>query len=176
MLVTAPSTYDAQIGSAAKDGRLVVKPKSGIAGNHFAGFVSKATFDLGAERISIQLRRATSGAATTIFAVGYDANNWLGFRISGRTLYCETRVDGHSSAKETAYDPERHRWLRLRPGTVAAVVVWETSADGKYWTPEFVAQPDIRISAVHVALSAGTPHAVSVPGSAEFDDFLVDKP
>ena len=117
-----------------------------------------------------------AGAAVTIFAAAQDANNWLGFRIVGGKLYCETRVDGRVSAKVAAYDAERHRWLRLRPGTVAAVVVWETSADGRNWVPEFVATPEISVSSLRVALSAGTLKAVPVPGSAAFDNFLVEKP
>jgi hypothetical protein len=176
VLATAPATYDDKIYNQIEGAQFVIRPRSGIVGNHYAGFLSKVPFDLTTERISVELRRAASGAAVTIFAAARDENNWVGFRIVNGKLYCEARVGGRTSAKETAYDAERHRWLRLRPGTVAAVVVWETSPDGQSWTPEFVATPEIMVNALRVALSSGTTRTVSVPGSAAFDNFIVDKP
>ena len=101
MLATAPATYDGAIYGVIEAGQLIVKPRSGVSGSHFSGFTSKGAFDLTAERISIELRHAASGSAVTIFAAAQDANNWLGFRIVGGKLYCETRVDGRASAKET---------------------------------------------------------------------------
>ena len=64
--------------------------------------------------------------------------------------------------------------IRLRSSNVANVVVWETSANGVNWNPEYVETAAIPIDALRIAVSAGTTKSVAAPGAAVFDSVLVE--
>ena len=135
--------------------------------------MSIPSFDLNACSIAVQVRRAAAGAST-IFAAAVDAGNWRGFRIDGGQLAIESHTGNRVAAKKIPYDPSQHRFLRLRTSDVAPVVVWETSADGTNWNPEYVETESVPMSAVYIVLSAGTTTS-SATDSASFDDVLVER-
>jgi hypothetical protein len=174
VLATPPDSFDPRPDPVLANRSLVIHPRAHTWGRHFDGFIFNGTFDLSLAKCAVELRQAASGAAVTLFVAGHDFDNWAGFRIAGGKLSFEARAAGTSSSKDVNYDPERHRWLRLRSSGVANLLVWETSADGKTWSVEYAATPEMVLSGVRIALSAGTESPVATPGAAAFDNFSVE--
>jgi hypothetical protein len=172
VLATAPETHDASVAVDRSGGLLTIRPVAHKSGAHFNGYVSIASFDLNSCSMAVQLRRAAAGA-TTIFAAAIDAGNWWGFRIEGGQLAIESHTNNRVAARKIAYDPSQHRFLRLRTSNVAPVVVWETSADGTNWNPEYVETESTRVSAVRIVLSAGTTRSAATEAAA-FDNVVVE--
>lgn len=172
VLATAPETFDATIKLRQTEGVLTIAPPAHKSGPHFSGYVSTETFDLTRVTIVVDVRRPASGAVT-IVAAGNDSANWRGFRIEGAQLAIESHTNGHAVTRKVAYDVVTQRYLRLRTSSVAPVVVWETSADGTSWNPEFVETSTMNLSAVRIAVSAGTTKSAS-PGTAAFDSVVVE--
>ena len=171
VLATAPETYDSGIAVERSRG-LTITPAAHKSGAHFNGYVSVAPFDLSARSIAVQLLHAAAGA-TTIFAAAIDAGNWWGFRIEGGQLAIESHTKGRVAARKIAYDPSLHRFLRVRTSSVAPVVVWETSADGTNWNPEYVETENSHAGAVYIVLSAGTTRSTAAEASV-FGEVLVE--
>jgi hypothetical protein len=173
VLATAPATHDASVVVDRSRGLLTITPVAHKSGAHFNGYVSIPSFDLNACSMAVQIRRAATGA-TTIFAAAIDSGNWWGFRIEGGQLAIESHTNNRIAARKIAYDPSLHRFLRLRRSNVAPVVVWETSADGTNWNPEYVETESTRVSAVRIVLSAGTTRS-TVTEAAAFDNVIVER-
>jgi hypothetical protein len=172
VLATAPETHDASVVVDRSRGLLTITPAAHKSGAHFNGYVSIPSFDLNACSIAVQLRRGPR-RATTIFAAAIDAGNWWGFRIEDGQLAIESHTNNRVAARKIAYDPSLHRFLRLRTSNVAPVVVWETSADGTNWNPEYVETESTRVSAVRIVLSAGTTRSATTEAAA-FDNVIVE--
>jgi hypothetical protein len=173
ILATAPETFDSNVTVEQSHGLLNITPVAHKSGAHFSGYVSIPSFDLNTCSIAVQLRHAAAGAST-IFAVAIDAGNWRGFRIEGGQLAIESHTNNRVAAKKIPYDPSQHRYLRLRTSNVAPVVVWETSADGANWNPEYVETESIHLNAIRIVLSAGTTKS-SATGAAAFDNIIVER-
>jgi len=174
ILATPAATFDSTAQTQVTGSVLTIVPATRKDGAHFSGYVSVATFDLRAVSIAVELRRATTNGAATIFAAATDSNNWLGFRIEAGTLSIESHTGGKAASRKRGYDPAQHRFLRLRSSNIAEVVVWETSADGKNWNPEYVETAAIDLSHLRIALSAGTTKRIESPGTAVFDNVIVE--
>lgn len=174
VLATPAETFDETVVVRQQGGALRVAPLPRTDGAHFSGYVSTATFDLRSEHIAAELRRPAAGGVT-IIGIAIDSANWLGFRIQGDSLFLESHTEGKIASKEIPYDPARHRYLRLRVSDVASVVVWESSADGTNWKPEYVETPAITISALRIALSAGTADSTASVGAATFGRVKVER-
>jgi hypothetical protein len=54
-------------------------------------------------------------------------------------------------------------------------VVWETSADSVNWNPEYVETVGLDLTALRIALSAGTTKSTAVTGPAAFDSVTVER-
>jgi hypothetical protein len=175
VLATPPATFDAAAAIEQKEGLLSITALPHKHGSHFTGYVSISSFDLNTCTIAAELRRAASSGATTIFAAVIDAANWVGFRIEGTSLSIESHSGGRVAARAIAYDPAQHRFLRLRTSSVAPVVVWETSADGIAWNPEYVETASVRLTSLRIALSAGTTKPTASGTAARFDRVLVER-
>jgi hypothetical protein len=173
VLATAQETFDPHVAVDQSQGLLSITPVAHRSGAHFNGYVSIPSFDLNACSIAVQLRRAAAGAST-IFAAAVDAGNWRGFRIEGGQLIIESHTDGRVAAKKIPYDSTQHRFLRLRTSNVAPVVVWETSADGTNWNPEYVETESVRLAAARIVLSAGTTKS-NATGPAAFAGVIVER-
>jgi hypothetical protein len=102
-------------GVSETNGRIEVRPASGSVGS--AGLVSAAGYELFESQYVVEVVNALRSApgVETVVRAKVDANNFASFRIVGGMLRCLQRAwgyDYHSAA--VPYDPERHRWLRLR--------------------------------------------------------------
>jgi hypothetical protein len=172
-MATPPSTYDPNMIVTQERGALIITPAQ-KPDAHFSGYVSVQSFDLQSSTITVSVRRAASGAAT-IFAAAIDSENWSGFRIEGGELLLESHTKGRVAAKTIPYRASQHRFLRLRMSSVAPLIVWETSGDGASWTSEYVETSNIPVSALRIALSAGTTKSTPFSGPAEFDSVTVER-
>ncbi|MEA2337926.1 MAG: hypothetical protein QOE82_1933 [Thermoanaerobaculia bacterium] len=175
VLATPAATFDASAAIEQKGGGLTITPLPHRHGSHFTGYVSIPTFDLSTCTIATELRHPASGGATTIFAAVIDAANWIGFRIEGTRLSIESHTAGKVAARSVGFDPALHRFLRLRMSSVAPVVVWETSADGANWNPEYVETASIPLTSLRIALSAGTTRPIESATPARFDSVTVER-
>jgi hypothetical protein len=125
----------------------------------------------------VEVQRPAAGSVT-IVAAAIDASNWIGFRIEGNQLSIESHTKGRVASKKVEYSAAQHRFLRLRTSKVAPnapVAVWETSADGRNWFPHYVETAGIQLTALRIALSAGTTKSAAVTGAAVFDRVTVER-
>lgn len=173
VLATADDTFDGEVATRQTGGGFRIAPRAQSDGAHFSGYVSVPSFNVRTASIAAELRQHAAGG-TTLFAAAIDADNWIGFRVEGGQLWLESHTNGKVAARKVAYSATQHRFLRLRTSSVAPVVVWETSADGRNWTPGYVETATIRLDALRIALSAGTAKRVSSPGAAIFDNVIVE--
>jgi hypothetical protein len=174
VIATAAATFDSSIAVEQTGGALSIMPASQQSGAHFSGYVSIQPFDLNTCSVAVQLRRPSIGA-NTLFAVAIDSGNWVGFRVEGGQLAIESHTNQLLASRKIPYSAAQHRYLRLRTSNVAAVVVWETSADGEHWTPQYVEKEGISVKALHIALSAGTTASAASTGPAVFDNVVVER-
>ena len=174
MIATPSETFDAGVFTMQMSNALTISPLTNADGMRFSGFASISAFDLNSASIAAEVRRAASGG-TTIFAVVIDAKNWIGFRVEGGRLSFESHTAGKIAARTVAYSATEHRYLRLRTSGITPVIVWETSADGSTWNPEYVETAAIKLASLRIALSAGTTKRAAAPGNAVFDSIVVEQ-
>lgn len=151
------------------NGRIEIRPASGTTG--YSGIISVASFDLVASEVRVELVRALASTATEVatFFRLKNVADYVEFRVSQGRLDCGTKVAGvFSYFGVQAYEPDRHRWLRLRERD--GMLLWEASGDGCEWTLVASRNSPIDLGAVQVELGAGTYAAVPAPGVAIFDN------
>ncbi|AKJ07825.1 hypothetical protein ATI61_107273 [Archangium gephyra] len=151
--------------------RLEFRPDGGIA--NYAGCRATAAYDLTDSffqlEVSQALLQSTPSSETTFFARGTGGERVL-FVVGGGELAC---VLNTATLARVPYDPERHRWWRMRES--ASVIHWEVSADGREWTALVSKQLDAALRTVFTTLTvefqAGCFQPTTSPGVAIFDSF-----
>ncbi|MFE6634653.1 hypothetical protein ACFVFT_15045 [Streptomyces tendae] len=113
-----------------------------------------------------QLLITSSTAGTDVIIEVNAASGML--NMASRTSYFDP------DALSLAYDPDEHRWLRIRED--AGTLAWDTSGDGLTWTerrsvtsPAWVSDADLEVQLISHR-DGGTPDV------AEFDNFNVPPP
>jgi hypothetical protein len=119
----------------------------------------------------VEVLQVTNGTADTIFAVGWNSDNWYGFVSESGKLFMQSKIRGLKSSTSIPYSVTQHRFWRLRHDASADELLWETSADGQVWTARRTLTPDSSLSNVRIYLGAGTYHPEASPGFAIFDNF-----
>jgi hypothetical protein len=151
------------------NGRIEIRPASGTTG--YSGIISVASFSLVASEVRVELVRALAATATEV-ATFFRLKNladYVELRVSQGRLDCGMKVAGvFTYFGVQAYEPDRHRWLRLRERD--GMLLWETSVDGCEWTLLASRNSPIDLGSVQVELGAGTYAAVPAPGVAIFDN------
>lgn len=156
--------------------RLEIRPPGNLA--QYGGYRSAGTYDLTGSFIQAEVVQVLSGrqvSETQLMALG-DGNNSLFLVAGAGLLACGARVAGTGGVFKTIpYDPELHRWWRLRED--GGVVFWEVSADGQSW-PAVATMPTPTsankttfLSSIYVFLQAGTDALEAYPGTAIFESF-----
>jgi hypothetical protein len=100
---------------AEVNGRLELRP-SGTAGD-YAGYESSTTYDLRGSEVSMELVQALRAAGPAGFdlEVDRDSNNRLIISVENGRLEAQQQVAGTlTTLTDEGYDPQRHRWLRIR--------------------------------------------------------------
>jgi hypothetical protein len=151
------------------NGRIEIRPASGTTG--YSGITSVSTYSLVASEVRVELVRALTSTATEVetFFRLKNAADYVEVRVSQGRLDCGTKVAGvFSYFGVHAYEPDRHRWLRLRERD--GMLLWEASGDGCEWTLLASRNSPIDLGVIAVELGAGTYAAVPAPGVAIFDN------
>jgi hypothetical protein len=192
---SATTAFDPQVTTTQANGQLVVTPLTQATGLHYAGYVSANSFDLRNGSAKVELVKAGTGGADSIFAVGTDADNFYRFMVHtpgpptalalharGRDgierpldtttaqLVFQVSVNGQLTALSINYDPVQHRFMRFRHVPPPNSIVFETSPDNVDFTVQHTVVLQKSVSALTAELSAGTSNPAN-PGSTVFDNF-----
>jgi hypothetical protein len=156
------------------NGHLEIRPSPNVAGANYSYYQSATTYDLTASQIFVEVVQApspTSGGV--ILSARVDDPNEIYFRIGANGLVrAVSEVAGTGTLQgEVPYDERLHRWFRLREA--GGFVYWETSPDGAHWDTLARAANPIPLTAVLLAIGAGTTAATVHPGLAVLDNFNV---
>lgn len=173
ILSRSSSVYDPQIPVSEQGGRLSITPRSSLTVSSYNGYVSVAGWDLTGANASVEVVQITANTAVTIISAGINADNWYSFRAKGSTLYLESRINGTTTSTTLSYSATLHRFWRLRHDVSTDSIVFETSADGASWTARRSVARQISITALKIELVAGTTSAIASPGTALFDNFVL---
>jgi hypothetical protein len=160
------------------NGRVEIRPPGNQPSSSYLEYVSHATYDLADSEVRVELVRTLirSSRTGTFLRVQPDATSYvltIGVGSSGM-LYASALLPGSSSTtsfSQRPYDPDRHRWLRLREQV--GTVYWEVSADGDEWVVLASIPTPFDVSQVKVRFGAGTSQPVTAPGTAIFDNLNV---
>src|SRR2546423_3255431 len=167
--------FDPAVSVRQQNGQLQISPLGGVGGDHFAGYVSVNRWNLTGAVASVQLVQPSSSAVgnETNFYLSIDSSNWYRFKVEEGTLYFYQDVGGIKTFVVVPYDATQHKWLRLRHDPATDSVVWETSPDNASWTVRRTEARQLPITSLNIELLAGTYQAVSAPGTAVFDNFVL---
>ena len=118
----------------------------------------------------VRALRNVDGAETYLH-VKNSANDQLFFKVQQGLFYASRMAASATSSThlaEEAYDPARHRWMRIREQL--GTLYFEYSADGATWTVLVSLPTPFSLSSVVIELAAGTYLAIPAPGTAVFDN------
>lgn len=153
------------------NGRVEIRPASGVSG--YSGYQSQTTYDLTRSHAAVELVRALSTRAPvagTYLRAYIDGNNRVELGISNGLISPGQVVAGaYTFFDERPYDPEQHRWLRLRERDGSTF--WETSPDGCDWTVLASRPSPISLTSVTLSFLTGAYQPVTAPGVVIFDNF-----
>ncbi len=168
------AAFDAAITVAERNQRLEVVPRSGVSGDHYAGFVSAAALDFTGATASVRVVQTAGGDADTYLAVAKDSSNFLLMVVESGALYIDHVVGRTRNISAHSFAPSQQYW-RIR-NTTGATVVFETSADGNTWQTLRTLNVGFALTSVRVEIGAGTWKNEATPGMAVFDDFTMTRP
>ncbi len=147
--------------------------QSSSAANTYAGYTAKATYDLTGSMIWVELVRGPRMGQARLRAYLSEGNE-LSIGLVDGLLRCEQQVGGAYLVFLTLpYDPEEHRWLRLRERN--GTIFWETSGDAAAWNTLYSNAAPFTVTAISPGIFTGTYEAVPSPGVAIFDNLNVQE-
>src|SRR5205814_10020266 len=73
--------FEPQVTTTQVNGQLVIALLTQAVGMHYDGYVSVNSFDLRGGTAGVELVKAATGGADSIFSVGSDANNFMRFLV-----------------------------------------------------------------------------------------------
>jgi hypothetical protein len=170
-LTGGATSTDEQVEVSQSDGKLQIQPRSSLSARSYYGVITRSPIDMTSAFARVEVLQVTNGSANTIFAIGWDSDNWYGFVFESGKLYMQSKINGRKNSVNIPYSFGQHRFWRLRHDTSSDQLVWETSADGQVWTIRRTITPESPLSNVRIYLGAGTYLPETVPGFAIFDNF-----
>jgi hypothetical protein len=150
--------------------RLEIRPASNVA--QYGGCQSIAMYDLTNSSVHVEVVQLLSGmqASETTLSAIVAGDSKVSITAGGGSLYCSAYVAGSGGFSKTIpYDPENHRWWRLRE--CEGILHWEVSADGQAWTTLVSKPTPIPLTSAYLHIQAGTFSPVAHPGLAIFESF-----
>jgi Tol biopolymer transport system component len=190
-----PAAVDPLVTTTQVNGQLVITPLTQVTGLHYDGYVSANSFDLRNGSARVEVVKAATGGADTIFAIGSDSENFYRFMVhttgtptslaptaKGRDgierplgatvaqLVFQVAVGGLPVSFSIPYDAVQHRFMRFRHIATTNSIAFETSPDNINYTVQHSVTLQKSVSALTAELSAGTSNPTN-PGPAVFDNF-----
>ncbi|HEY0020123.1 MAG TPA: vanadium-dependent haloperoxidase [Longimicrobium sp.] len=156
-------------GERETNRRLEIALRSGIAND--GGYTSVTGYDLTGSWVHVELVQAlrASPALEVYLTLTRDSTHAVSLLIAGGMLFSSQLVAGIlSDVAMAAYDPERHRWLRLREQS--GTLFYESSADAARWEVLAAVPVPFDLTVVKVSIGATTTDPVPSPGTAIFDN------
>jgi hypothetical protein len=174
-VLSQPSTaFDTRVAVKEQNQELEITPRAGVSGQHYNGYVSVNAFNLTGRRASVEARQVPGGAALAEMAVGIDSSNWYRIATQSGQIFFQDMVGGTKLSTNITYNATQHHYWRIRHDGGTDRILFETSSDNVNWTTQRAIARQLNISALRVELDAGTSGAVSAPGMAKFDNFVLD--
>jgi hypothetical protein len=170
-LALRPQSRDPLVRVSNHAGVISIDMRRNVSEPDANGVVSATRHDLSRGIVQVNVVQAPKDGGTTELAIVADANNWYSMRVKGPSLMIESVVRGTRSMKSIGYVPSQQAYWRMRASDVTPLFLFETSPDGRTWKIVYAEAELIPLSAVRIALSAGTDRPVSLPGTAIFTDF-----
>lgn len=139
--------------------------------------ISNANYNLTDSYVKAELIQPTNvgnGTSGTSLYVGYDTSgdDMLQILIEAQTnILCIESVGGTGTSTSIPYDPDNHRWFRIREAS--GTVYWEVSSDGASWYVLRSKAPGITITNLKVVLVAGFYGTEPSPGTGIWDNVNV---
>ena len=188
--------FDAQVTVAQTSGQLVITPRSNASGLHYNGYTSVNAFNLTGGKASVEVAKAATGGADTIFAIGKDSNNFYRFMVhtaglpsglapevknqndivaqADPTLLLQVVIAGQLTTLDVAYDPVQHHFMRFRHESAqvsppSGAIVFEASPDDINYTPLRRTLLERGLDPMTIELSAGTAGSTNTD-AAKFDN------
>ncbi|HEU4558451.1 MAG TPA: hypothetical protein VFS20_11400, partial [Longimicrobium sp.] len=152
------------------NGRIEIRPAPGVSA--FNGLESAGYHDLTASEAKVEVVRALNAVpnALTFLRVRKDTNNLVELGIIDGVVECCTVIAGqYTYFGERAYEPEKHRWLRIRESD--GTTYWEISGDGCEWAVVGSRANPFAMTVIDFELGCGVNASVSAPGMVIFDNF-----
>ena len=168
------AAFDSSIVVAERNQRLEIVPRTNVAGDHYAGFVTAGTIDFTSAAASVRVIQTAGGDADTYLSVARDASNFLLMVVESGTLYIDHTAGRSRNFTAHSFAPSQQYW-RIR-NTAGATIAFETSADGSAWQTLRTITAGFALTSVRVEIGAGTWKNESAPGMAVFDNFAVTRP
>jgi hypothetical protein len=194
--LTQPAgAFDPRVTTAQVNGQLVITPLNQATGLHYNGYVSVVPIDLVNGKLTVEVPKAATGRANTIFAIGANANNFFRFMVGPPTslvtlngiggldvqqttttqeLLLQVMIAGQLTTLNVLYDPVKHRYMRFRHTLQVnppfGAILFEVSPDDLNYT--VLRRTLIRgkpIDTMTIELSAGTAGATNAE-PAKFDN------
>lgn len=129
---------------------------------------------------AVQVDTAGNSGDSGFFLYGDVTEGFYGIYHHETKLFFgyKTGEPGAWTEQAADYDPELHRHWRMTHRPAQDVIDFSSSSDGKSWQPlwSIPVQPDTAMKSSYLELNAGLYGKVAAPGTAIFDNVLVQRP
>jgi RHS repeat-associated protein len=155
---------------------LEIKPVANFPTARYFGYISSALCDVSSKNISVEVVQTTTvnSGAETYFILRGTNGDYLTFAESGGSLYMQSSINGSFDQAIIAHDATNHHFWRYKFQPNTNSIGWETSADGQNWTLQRTFDITDPLPSFRVELIAGTYYSSGNPGTAIFDNFLIE--
>ena len=171
VLSDGSAMFDPEMAPIQFGGRLTLRPRSGVAGLHEAGYVSARAWDLTGGEAVAEVSQIAAAGAQTAFALAADAANWLRFQTQNGSLSFQDAIGGTRTQTSVTYDAVAHRYWRLAHAAGSQLWTWSTSPDGNTWTIQRSRVAPWSTTQLRAELMAGSSQLETAPGEARFESF-----
>lgn len=169
--------YDPKVEVFAGGGRLHLRPRAGVAGQHHLGFATTREIDWRGGVASIAVIQAldTTTEANLSLAILAQTPGWARVSVAAGNVYFQSESKGVITSSLVPFDPAAHKLLRMRHDVAADEIVWESSPDGATWSEQRRIARPFALTAMRAEIEAGSYRAETGPGEAIVDDFVFSR-
>lgn len=179
--------YSNPIDESSANRTLDINPIANTNGTNFNGFVSKYLMNFTNSFVSSEIFPKTNNFVTEL-SMGQNCNNWYRIYRKGNNIQFQTKTGGGTVGvlSSISYDPNLHRYWRIRHIPTTNKIVFETSAINRNvvggnekehylnWIQRAESNVNFPINQVRFEIVGGTDSSVPVTETIQIDNFLFD--